>query len=322
VSDTSLCHFLIGPAGSGKTTFATKLLALNPNLVHISTDAIRLKLFGDARVQGGWAAIDAEICQQMQLAHAQGRAVIYDATNIKRPWRLAFIQKYVPLYPNWLGWHLQTPLDICLSQNQLRERQVPEEVITGHYQALQTFPPEAAEGFLAIKEAKADPHKIVITLSNLFTTPLATGIPFNWQDITPVAMLALDQFVLWSNTEKPYKTAKEYIDAAKAAGPNKFKMGGTGSKSEDQIITVAMEIRQRKPVNFAVHDDKNQSIVSLLIHVLYFCNKKFIISRINLLNSIFKWLFSSLIALQRARIVMTKVIPKAPTTIQPIATDN
>ncbi|NCU80264.1 MAG: tripartite tricarboxylate transporter substrate binding protein, partial [Burkholderiaceae bacterium] len=35
-----------------------------------------------------------------------------------------------------------------------------------------------AEGFLAIKEAKGDPHKIVITLSNLFTTPLATGVPF------------------------------------------------------------------------------------------------------------------------------------------------
>lgn len=98
-----------------------------------------------------------------------------------------------------------------------------------------------AEGFLAIKEAKGDPNKIVITLSNLFTTPLATGIPFNWKDITPVAMLALDQFVLWSNTDKPYKTAKEYIDAAKSAGPSKFKMGGTGSKSEDQIITVAIE---------------------------------------------------------------------------------
>nr|WP_231970160.1 tripartite tricarboxylate transporter substrate-binding protein [Polynucleobacter necessarius] len=98
-----------------------------------------------------------------------------------------------------------------------------------------------AEGFLAMKETKGDPNKIVITLSNLFTTPLATGIPLSWQDITPVAMLALDQFVLWDNAEKPYKTAKEYIDAAKAAGPGKFKMGGTGSKSEDQIITVAIE---------------------------------------------------------------------------------
>ena len=98
-----------------------------------------------------------------------------------------------------------------------------------------------AEGFLAVKEAKGDPHKIIITLSNLFTTPLATGVPFNWKDMTPVAMLALDQFVLWVNAETSYKTAKEYLDAVRAGGPNKFKMGGTGSKQEDQIITVAIE---------------------------------------------------------------------------------
>jgi tripartite-type tricarboxylate transporter receptor subunit TctC len=98
-----------------------------------------------------------------------------------------------------------------------------------------------AEGFLAVKDAKGDPHKIIITLSNLFTTPLATGVPFNWKDLTPVAMLALDQFVLWVNAETPYKTAKDYLDAVKAGGPNKFKMGGTGSKQEDQIITVAIE---------------------------------------------------------------------------------
>jgi len=98
-----------------------------------------------------------------------------------------------------------------------------------------------AEGFLAIKDAKGDPSKIIITLSNLFTTPLATGVPFNWKDMTPVAMLALDQFVLWVNAEKPYKTATEYLAAVKAAGPNKFKMAGTGSKQEDQILTVGLE---------------------------------------------------------------------------------
>ena len=98
-----------------------------------------------------------------------------------------------------------------------------------------------AEGFLSVKDAKGDPHKLIITLSNLFTTPMATGVPFNWKDMTPVAMLALDQFVLWVNAEKPYKTANEYIAAAKAAGPSKFKMAGTGSKQEDQIITVALE---------------------------------------------------------------------------------
>jgi len=98
-----------------------------------------------------------------------------------------------------------------------------------------------AEGFLDIKAAKGDPHKIIITLSNLFTTPMATGVPFSWKDLTPVSMLALDQFVLWVNAETPYKTAKEFIDAVRTAGPNKMKMGGTGSKQEDQIITVAIE---------------------------------------------------------------------------------
>jgi tripartite-type tricarboxylate transporter receptor subunit TctC len=98
-----------------------------------------------------------------------------------------------------------------------------------------------AEGFLDVQGAKGEPHKIIITLSNLFTTPLASGVPFSWKDLTPVSMMALDQFVLWVNAETPYKTAKDYLDAVKAGGNNKFKMGGTGSKQEDQIITIAVE---------------------------------------------------------------------------------
>jgi putative tricarboxylic transport membrane protein len=97
------------------------------------------------------------------------------------------------------------------------------------------------EGFLDVKNSRNNPHKIIITLSNLFTTPLATGIPFSWKDLTPVSMLALDEFVLWVNAETPYKSVKDYIDAVKAAPPGQFKMGGTGSRQEDQIITVAIE---------------------------------------------------------------------------------
>jgi putative tricarboxylic transport membrane protein len=98
-----------------------------------------------------------------------------------------------------------------------------------------------AEGFLDVKASKADAHKIIITLSNLFTTPLATGVPFSYKDLTPVAMLALDNFVLWVPAESAYKSPKDYLEAVKKAGPNKYKMGGTGAKQEDQIITVAIE---------------------------------------------------------------------------------
>jgi putative tricarboxylic transport membrane protein len=100
-----------------------------------------------------------------------------------------------------------------------------------------------AEGFLYVKEKKGDAHTIIITLSNLFTTPLAQGTPFNWRDLTPVARIALDQFILWVHADTPYKTAKEYLEAVKqrSGGNERMKMGGTGSKQEDQIITVQLE---------------------------------------------------------------------------------
>jgi putative tricarboxylic transport membrane protein len=106
------------------------------------------------------------------------------------------------------------------------------------------------EGFLDVKSSRNNPHKLVITLSNLFTTPLATGVPFNWRDLTPVSMLALDEFVLWVNEESPYKSAKAYLDAIRAEAPNHFKMGGTGSKQEDQIITVLLEKAAGKKLTY------------------------------------------------------------------------
>ena len=99
-----------------------------------------------------------------------------------------------------------------------------------------------AEGFLHVKGKKGDAHTMIITLSNLFTTPLHTGVPFNWKDLTPITRMALDEFILWVNAETPYKTAKEYMAAAKErSGGDRMKMGGTGSAQEDQILTIQLE---------------------------------------------------------------------------------
>jgi len=98
-----------------------------------------------------------------------------------------------------------------------------------------------AEGLLDVKASRGNPHKLLITLSNLFTTPLATGADFNWRDITPVEMMALDQFVLWVHADSPYKSAKDVLDAMRSSPPNALKLGGTGSKQEDQLISVLLE---------------------------------------------------------------------------------
>src|SRR2546428_1467554 len=97
-----------------------------------------------------------------------------------------------------------------------------------------------AEAFLYVKFARGNPHVIVITLSSLFTTPMNTGIPFKYDQLTPLAMMALDYFILWVNADTPYKTAQEYLDAVRQK-PGEFKMGGTGSAQEDQILTIQID---------------------------------------------------------------------------------
>ena len=97
-----------------------------------------------------------------------------------------------------------------------------------------------AEGAMDVMESKGDPHKVLVAFSLIYTLPMATGLPLDWRKMNPVAMIALDEFLLWVNAESPYKTPKQFLDAAKAA-PGTFKMGGTGSKREDHLITFALE---------------------------------------------------------------------------------
>ena len=101
-----------------------------------------------------------------------------------------------------------------------------------------------SEAFLEMKNARGNPHKLLLALSNLFTTPLGNNIGFNWRDLTPLAMLALDGFALWVPHGAPYATPGELLQAARAAPPDKrLKLGGTGINQEDRLIAVAIEKR-------------------------------------------------------------------------------
>jgi len=97
-----------------------------------------------------------------------------------------------------------------------------------------------AEALMYMKGSSGDPNKVLIAYSLIYQLPLSAKIPFNWRDLTPVSIMAFDQFILWDNAQTPYKTVKEFIDAAKASS-TPLKFGGTGSKREDQILVVGLE---------------------------------------------------------------------------------
>ena len=97
-----------------------------------------------------------------------------------------------------------------------------------------------AEALMYMKSSTSDPNKVLLAYSLIYMLPLSAKIPFNWRELTPVSVVALDQFILWDNTTLPQANVKDFIAAAKSANPP-FKMGGTGSKREDHVLTVFME---------------------------------------------------------------------------------
>jgi putative tricarboxylic transport membrane protein len=105
-----------------------------------------------------------------------------------------------------------------------------------------------AEALMYMKNGEGDANRVLIAYSLIYMLPISAKIPFNWRELTPVAVVALDQFVLWDNTTLPQATVKDFIAAAKSANPP-FKMGGTGSRREDQVLSVFIE--KRTGVKFA-----------------------------------------------------------------------
>jgi tripartite-type tricarboxylate transporter receptor subunit TctC len=97
-----------------------------------------------------------------------------------------------------------------------------------------------AEALMYMKSSPGEADKVLIAYSLIYILPLSAKIPFNWRDLTPIAIIALDQFVLWDNMTMAQKNVKEFLAAAKGANPP-FKMGGTGSKREDHVLTAFIE---------------------------------------------------------------------------------
>src|SRR5213592_314547 len=90
-----------------------------------------------------------------------------------------------------------------------------------------------AVAFTYIYDHKGDMHYIFVTLNSFFTTLITQKLPYKATDFTPVANLALDPFFLWVNDDSPWKTAQDFIDAAKK---DSLTVAGTGAKQEDEAL--------------------------------------------------------------------------------------
>ncbi|RDJ23215.1 tripartite tricarboxylate transporter substrate binding protein [Bosea caraganae] len=98
-----------------------------------------------------------------------------------------------------------------------------------------------AEGYVYGRQNKSDPHRVIFGTNNAYLLPYVAKLGYKYSDLTPVAALALDEFIIWVNGSAPYNDAKSYIEAVKAK-PGTFKMAGSQSKDTDQTLTAMIQL--------------------------------------------------------------------------------
>ena len=69
---------------------------------------------------------------------------------------------------------------------------------------------------------------------------MVSKVAFKASDLTPIAILAQDEFLLWVKQDAPYRNVQDYLKAA-AAKSGEFKMGGAQSKDTDEVLTRLIE---------------------------------------------------------------------------------
>ena len=85
---------LIGLPGSGKSTLASKIAKDCRNYIVVSTDSVRKEIYGDEAIQGDGNKVFERAYALIDYYLRDGYSVIFDATNVRRKSRKAFIERF------------------------------------------------------------------------------------------------------------------------------------------------------------------------------------------------------------------------------------
>ena len=140
---------MVGLPGSGKSFIAGNFKiaredAISKPIIH-SSDELRAELYGNAEDNLHNKELFEELHKRIKADLSSGHDVIYDATNINKKRRTAFLNELKNISCTKVCVIVMTPYETCLKWNSQRERKVPENVIKRMYMSWQ--PPSWSEGF-------------------------------------------------------------------------------------------------------------------------------------------------------------------------------
>ena len=146
-------YMLCGLPASGKSHYALEFQEIisnesNEKSVIISSDKIREELYGDENIQGNSEDVFNLVHGRILQSLDKGLNIIYDATNLKRKYRLEILDK-LPKFVNTECHIVWKPIYQCIEDDSNRDRSVGKEVVDRMVRGFEV--PFHDEGFGFIK---------------------------------------------------------------------------------------------------------------------------------------------------------------------------
>lgn len=123
---------LVGLPGSGKSTYTEKLK--EEGVIIHSSDSVREEL-GDVNDQSKNEEVFRILHKRIKDDLKDGKSVCFDATNLNRRRRVAFLNELKNIPCKKICVLMATPYEMCVCQNFKRDRRVPVEVIWNMYKS-------------------------------------------------------------------------------------------------------------------------------------------------------------------------------------------
>lgn len=106
-------------------------------------------------------------------------------------------------------------------------------------------------------------NTITTYVSAQITGPMINSTSVTWKDLTPICNLAMDEYTLGVLANSEINTLDSFIAYAKA-NPGKLTIGGSGSGTEDNLVTGLMELYCDIDVEYIAFDSSSEVMTAML----------------------------------------------------------
>ncbi len=110
---------------------------------------------------------------------------------------------------------------------------------------------------------KGDENLLLTLASPVFTTPIMQGTPSVISQVVPIAGFIQSELVFLVQPNSPYRTFKDFIDAAKKE-PKKLRIAGAASGGTDHLATALIEKAAGVRLTYIPYESGSKALASFL----------------------------------------------------------